>query len=186
MKIPTNLFRACSSPRGGMFRWFGLRVSQGVYTISTFKTNIMTADHQTSPNFQGYIYNYTYIRTHTRIYMYIYMYMHMYIYIQRGVRAVPIFKGEWWENTGFSDGFPLNVQTKPNHVDDIWLLIPSPPKSPDHACPQLDVLKELSSIMGYHLMIARSLGGSVSSLVLALDSFLWRAMEWWVTLNSWG
>jgi len=40
--------------------------------------------------------------------------------------------------------------------------------------------------MGYHLMIARSLGGSVFSLVLALDSFLWRAMEWWVTLNNWG
>lgn len=36
--------------------------------------------------------------------------------------------------------------------------------------------KELSSIMGYHLMIARSLGGSVSSLVLALDSFLWRLL----------
>ena len=83
MKIPTNLFRACSSPRGGMFRWFGLRVSQGVYTISTFKTNIMTADHQTSPNFQGYIYNYTYIRTHTHtdIYMYIYIYVYAHVYI---------------------------------------------------------------------------------------------------------
>ena len=90
MKIPTNLSRACSRPRGGMFRWFGLRVSQGVYIISTFKTNIMTAYHQTSPNFQGYIYNFTYIRTHTHthgyiyiyVYIYMYMYMHMYVYIQ--------------------------------------------------------------------------------------------------------
>eukprot|EP00435_Cladocopium_sp_Y103_P055463 s303_g18.t1 len=42
--------------------------------------------------------------------------------------------------------------------------------------------KELSSIMGYHLMVARSIPGgsggisSISSLVLALDSFLWRLL----------